>query len=166
MEKHSLSFFGASDAKQTDDVNFLIGFETEVIFLKSTEHIVAVNDYGWSESPAILQGSPEDTVLKEVADALLVAGIELQMYHAEAAPGQVRYLAFGNEEILIGVLFQYEIVTGPLPPLQACDALVTTREIILNVAAKHGLRATLAPRVFGSSCEFKAWPSNASGLTY
>ena len=47
---------------------------------------------------------------------------------------------------------QYEIVTGPLPPLQACDALVTTREIILNIAAKHGMRATLAPRVFSTSC--------------
>ena len=77
------------DAKKTDDVDFLIGFETEVIFLKSTDPIEAVNDYGWSESPAILQGSAEDSVLKEIAEALEVAGIELQSYHAEAAPGQV-----------------------------------------------------------------------------
>ena len=58
------------------------------------------------------------------------------MYHSEAAPGQ------------------YEVVTGPLPPLQAVDALVHTRETIFNIASKHGLRATLAPRVFSDSCTF------------
>lgn len=62
------------------------------------------------------------------------AGIEVQMYHAEAAPGQ------------------YEVVTGPLPPLQAADALLHTRETIYNVASRHGLRATLAPRVFLDNC--------------
>lgn len=67
-----------------------MGFETEVIFLKSVEPLVAANDYGWSESPAILAGSPEAKALEEIADCLEKAGIELQMYHAEAAPGQVR----------------------------------------------------------------------------
>lgn len=42
---------------------------------------------------------------------------------------------------------QYEVVTGPLPPLEAADALVHTRETIYNIARKHGLRATLAPRL-------------------
>ena len=56
------------------------------------------------------------------------------MYHSEAAPGQ------------------YEVITGPLPPLQAVDALIHTRTTIFNVASKHGLRATLAPRVFMDSC--------------
>ena len=58
------------------------------------------------------------------------------MYHSEAAPGQ------------------YEVITGPLPPLQAVDALIHTRMTIFNVASKHGLRATLAPRVFMDSCTF------------
>ena len=78
------------DAKRSDDVEFLIGFETEVIFLKSTDPIIPVNDYGWSESTAILAGSNEAKALEEIANALDVAGIELQMYHAEAAPGQVK----------------------------------------------------------------------------
>jgi len=43
---------------------------------------------------------------------------------------------------------QYEIVTGPALPLQAADNLVHTREIITNIAASHGLRATYAPRVY------------------
>jgi glutamine synthetase len=93
-----------------------------------------VNNHGWSNSPALPSGSVEAKVLEEIADALETAGIELQMYHAEAAPGQ------------------YEVVTGPLGPLQAADALVHTRETIYNVASKHGLRATFAPRVYKDSC--------------
>ena len=61
-------------------------------------------------------------MLDEIADALVLADIELQQYHSEAAPGQ------------------YEIVTGPLPPLQAADALIHTRETMYNIASKHGLR--------------------------
>ncbi|KAF7327474.1 1,2-dihydroxy-3-keto-5-methylthiopentene dioxygenase [Mycena kentingensis (nom. inval.)] len=55
------------------------------------------------------------------------------MYHPESVPGQ------------------YEIVTGPLPPVEVADALFFTREIITQVAAKHGLHATFAPRPFMSS---------------
>jgi glutamine synthetase len=58
------------------------------------------------------------------------------MYHSEGAAGQ------------------YEVITGPLPPLQAVDALIHTRDIIFNVASKYGLRATLVPRVFGDNCMF------------
>jgi len=43
------------------------------------------------------------------------------------------------------------MVTGPLAPLQAADALVHTREIIRNIASKHGLRATFAPRIYMNS---------------
>jgi len=55
------------------------------------------------------------------------------MYHSEGAAGQ------------------YEVVTGPLPPLEAADAVVFTRETIVNVASKYGLRATFAPRVYSDA---------------
>ena len=42
---------------------------------------------------------------------------------------------------------QYEMVTGPLPPLQAADTLVFTRETIYNIANKHGFRATFSPKL-------------------
>ena len=121
-------------AKNELNLSFLIGVESEFILLKQTNPIEAVNNHGWSNSPALPSGSVEAKVLEEIADVLNTAGIELQMYHAEAAPGQ------------------YEVVTGPLGPLQAADALVHTRETIYNVASKHGLRATFAPRVFMDSC--------------
>ena len=34
-----------------------------------------------------------------------------------------------------------------MSPLEAADALVHTRETIYNIASKHGLKATLAPRL-------------------
>ena len=119
---------------QKEGVEFLVGFETEFILLKNTNPIEPVNRHGWSIAHALASGTTEAQVLEEIADALALAGIELQQYHAEAAPGQ------------------YEIVTGPLPPLEAADALIHTRHTIYNIASKHGLKATLAPRVFLDSC--------------
>lgn len=121
----------SAQASSQSGVDFLVGFETEFILLN--KDYTPVNHHGWSRSLALLSGSDEAAVLEEIADILAKDGIELQMYHAEGAPGQ------------------YEIVTGPLPPLQAADALIHTRETIYNTASKHGLRATLAPRVFGDS---------------
>src|SRR6266849_6566198 len=52
---------------------------------------------------------------------------------------------------------QYEIVTGPLPPLEAADAVVFTRETIINIEAKHGLHATFSPRVYSNNCNFSVF---------
>ena len=93
-----------------------------------------ISTHDWSTTSSIYTGSTGAIVLEEIADALQAGGVELQMYHAEAAPGQ------------------YEIVTGPLSPLQAADALVYSREVIYNIANKHQLRATFSPRVFEHSC--------------
>lgn len=73
-------------------------------------------------------------IVEEIYDVLTDAGIEVQQFHAESAPGQ------------------YEVVTGPLPPVEAVDALVFTRDTIYNIAAKHGVRATLYPKVYSEAC--------------
>ncbi|KAH7919264.1 glutamine synthetase/guanido kinase [Leucogyrophana mollusca] len=122
------------DAKTSLNAAFLVGVETEFILLSSTAPPTAINKHGWSNSTALPSGTPAAAVLHEIAQALIAGGIELQMYHSEAAPGQ------------------YEIITGPLAPLEAADALVHTRETIFNVASKHGMRATLAPRLYTDSC--------------
>ena len=75
-------------------------------------------------------------IIEEIYDTLTDAGIEVEQFHSESAPGQ------------------YEVITGPLPPVEAVDALVFTRDTIYNVAAKHGVRATLYPKVFAQSCMF------------
>ncbi|KAJ6606048.1 hypothetical protein DFH09DRAFT_1119178 [Mycena vulgaris] len=122
-------------ARAVSGVEFLVGFETEFILLTSTSPITTVHNLqGYSNSLALPTDSIAERVLEEIVNALELSGVEVQMYHAEAAPGQ------------------YEIATGPLPPLQAVDALVHTRETIYNIASKHGLRATLAPRIHEYSC--------------
>ncbi|KAI0341012.1 FLU1-II [Trametopsis cervina] len=121
-------------AQKDAGVAYLVGFESEFILLSATTPaIVPVNWADWSTSAKMPVGHVESTVMEEIADALEGAGIELQMFHAEAAPGQ------------------YEVVTGPLPPVEAADALIQTRETIYNIASKHGLRATFAPRLYTTS---------------
>ena len=61
---------------------------------------------------------------------------------------------------------QYEIIAGPLPPLEAADAVVFTRETIINIAAKHGLHATFSPRVFPHTCNFFAFLPKVKLLNY
>jgi glutamine synthetase len=112
---------------------FLVGFESEFILLKSTDPVTASNIHAFASTAGILSGSVEAKIMHEVAECLTLSNIPLQMFHPEAAPGQ------------------YEVVSGPLPPVEACDALIYTREIIANVASKHGLRATFAPRPFLNS---------------
>jgi glutamine synthetase len=70
-------------------VQFLVGVETEFILLKSTHPIEAVSDGPWSASRTLLSGSDAAKCLEDIADALQTGDIELLMYHAEAAPGQV-----------------------------------------------------------------------------
>ena len=79
-------------------VEFLVGFETEFILLKTIIPIKAVNDAPWSASSAVPSGSDAAKCLEEIADALRTGEIELLMYHSEAAPGQVR-----DFPVMIGV---------------------------------------------------------------
>ena len=133
-ERKLISRVSTSEASKRG-VSFLTGFEIEFILLKSTlPEAEPISTHDWTTTSSIYAGSTGAIVLEEIADALQSGGVELQMYHAEAAPGQ------------------FEVVTGPLSPLQAADALVYSREVIYNIANKHKLKATFAPRVFRQSC--------------
>ncbi|CAE6424633.1 unnamed protein product [Rhizoctonia solani] len=122
-------------AERELDARFLVGFETEFILLDHSNSPIRTGP--WSSSQKLQCGPAADCV-HEIAQCIIDAGIKLEMYHAESARGQ------------------YEVVTGPLPPLQAADALVSTREIIYNAARKYGYRATLSPRLYsnqsGTAC--------------
>ena len=123
-------------------INFLVGFEIEVVFV-SREVVhgeyryaeIPINEGGhaWSTARA-LQGDSLMDILESIAFQLEAAGIELQQFHPESSPGQ------------------YEFVLGPLPPLEAVDALLAAREIISLAAANAHMRATLHPKPFKMSC--------------
>jgi hypothetical protein len=42
------------------------------------------------DTKALIAGSPQEKVLEEIGDGIRTSGIELQLYHAEAGPGQVK----------------------------------------------------------------------------
>jgi glutamine synthetase len=130
-----MNYADRRQGKKERDVTFLIGFETEVIFLEDGIYPpLAISDHAWSASSSMRSSSVGKAIIEEIYDVLTDAGIDVQQLHAESAPGQ------------------YEVVTGPLPPVEAVDALVFTRDTIYNVAAKHGARATLYPKVYSEAC--------------
>ena len=78
------------EAEEQAGVSFLVGMEHEFMLLSLTRpEPVCVNDDNWSSAAKFRTGSVETLVLEEIAGCLLDAGIEVQQYHAEAAPGQV-----------------------------------------------------------------------------
>jgi glutamine synthetase len=81
-----------SEAATQTSTQFLIGFETEFIFLrvKGDDRLVPGNDHPWCDSRAMLTGSPEAQALEGIVEILEDAGICVEMFHAEAAAGQVR----------------------------------------------------------------------------
>ncbi|EEB94802.1 hypothetical protein MPER_06326, partial [Moniliophthora perniciosa FA553] len=96
------------EAQKTCKANFLVGFETEFILLSSTRPVTASNVHQWSGSGGFLAGSKEAVLLEEIGDAMQLSGLSLQLLHSEAAPGQ------------------YEVVSGPLTPLDAADQVIFT----------------------------------------
>lgn len=134
---------------------FLVGFETEFVLLKpdADGSYKPINGQPWSSSRALPAGALETQVLTESVAALTAAGVEIEQYHAEAGAGQVRIpSSMLSIKRNLTIISQYEIVSGPMPPIQAADALIRTRDTIVNIASKYGLRATFAPRVSEGDC--------------
>lgn len=114
-------------------IDITFGFEIETIFLKQTtnyngsvEYIPAVANHSWSRmTPETQTFLP---LLEEIVDSLASINIHLEQFHAESAPSQ------------------FEFILPPSSPLAAIDTLLKARQTIVNISARHGLRATLHPR--------------------
>ncbi len=74
-------------------VNFLVGFEIEFTLLRSSSRGGFVNEEWFSTTGSLRSGTVETAVLTEIANSLKNGGVELQMFHAEAAPGQVGHFS-------------------------------------------------------------------------
>ena len=90
-------------AREKAGVEYLVGFESEFVLLKETSPTPVpvggvVLDYAISGK--LLPGSTESKVLREIVDALEEAGIEVQKYHAEAAPGQVSIYTINDTQMV------------------------------------------------------------------
>lgn len=121
----------ALDSALRSDLTFLVGFETEfVLFDRKDDGTLTIprGGHAWSNSMALTKRHTE--VMDEMTTALEASGIEVVMYHPESAS------------------CQFEIVTGPLEPMAAVDALYHTRQVIQGIAARHNMRATFHPKPF------------------
>ncbi|OKL55367.1 hypothetical protein UA08_09402 [Talaromyces atroroseus] len=112
----------------------LVGFEVEVVFMKKitdpqgqlVEYQLVNKDHSFQSMTT--EDDEYFNMVEEIARSLLAAGISIEQFHAEAAPGQ------------------WEFVLPPSQPVKAVDELIKARAIISQTAAKHQLRATLFPR--------------------
>lgn len=119
----------------THGVEFLVGFEIEVVFMskeiKDGEFkygaIPIDEGHAWSTARAIHSDHLMD-VMEAIFEKLERAGLTLEQFHPESSPGQ------------------FEFILGPLTPILAVDALVAAKEIIQSAASNAGMRATLFPK--------------------
>ncbi|KAK2872121.1 hypothetical protein FQN49_002548 [Arthroderma sp. PD_2] len=122
-------------------VSLLLGFEVEVVFMKPSgverdpncnyleaEHYFTpwLLNHSWSNMTSDTRKALP--LAEEIATELLSLGIEIEQFHAESSPGQ------------------FEFVLPPARPLASIDALIRARQVIVTVAERYGVRATLYPR--------------------
>ena len=125
------------DKASSHGLTYLVGFEIEVVLMScSIENdvqrygaIPVTRGHCWSSSRAFHEEKVMDLIELIMAN-LSHSDIDIEQLHAESAPGQ------------------FEFVMSPLAPLAAVDALLAAREIIVSLAAKHGLHATFLPRPY------------------
>ena len=132
---------GLVEKAKLKGIEFLVGFEIEIVFMTWTEVDGAVEyrhkpeDQGHAWSTAVsLHDKEMMHVVENAIDRLERAGIDLQQVHPESSPGQ------------------WEFILPPLPPVAAVDTLLAARDIISSAAAEYRLRATVVPKPTPGAC--------------
>lgn len=126
-------------------LEFIMGFELEFVIMErnpdrqSPEKYLTMQTDGhaWAMSRVLADIGREgsfSSAIDEILDALEAAGIDIEVFHPENALGQ------------------YEIVLPPKPPMEACESLLHTRQIVEAIAARRGFRMTLHPKPFPFNC--------------
>lgn len=119
-------------------IEFLVGFEIEVVFTKwvvvdGQVSYLTTNELGYGHSHSFANALHDDKMMSLI-EAILgrceEAKISIEHFHAESCPGQ------------------FEFVLPALRPLAAVDTLIATRDIIATVAAFFSMRATLYPKPY------------------
>ncbi|KAK6354240.1 hypothetical protein TWF730_008652 [Orbilia blumenaviensis] len=116
--------------RKTAGFSLLIGFEIELVFLKTTDAGIRVpitNNDGWSCIDA--DEFANLNMIESIVRALSEVGISLEHFHTEAGPGQ------------------WEFVLPPDTPIRAVDTLLKARDTITNITRLHGVQMTLYPRI-------------------
>ncbi|KAI1842242.1 hypothetical protein JX266_011527 [Neoarthrinium moseri] len=148
------------DRAAADGLTFIMGFELEFVVMERNpdrtspqKFIPLPNDgHAWGMARVLADVGREGSfsnAIDDILDTLTEAGILIEQFHPESAPGQ------------------YEIVLPPLPPMEACDNLLAMRQIVEAVTARHEYRMTLHPKPFamapGSASHVHMSISSAGG---
>jgi glutamine synthetase len=122
-----------SKAQKDHGMKFLVGFELELCFLRpqslepagpGPEGIeIASSTYRYQAWP----------MLNEMIVAIAEGGIICEQVHKEHG------------------ISQWEFSLPPMEPLKSVDALIYSREVIKNIAYKHGVVATTYPAPYSGS---------------
>ncbi|SLM34296.1 Glutamine synthetase/guanido kinase, catalytic domain [Lasallia pustulata] len=126
---------GIAEQAELRGIEFLIGFEIEIVFMKWAEvdgavkyrHPPADQGHAWS-TVVSLHDIETMHVVENAIDRLEKAGIDIQHFHPESCPGQ------------------WEFILPPMRPVAAVDTLLAARDIISLSAAEYNLRATVIPK--------------------
>lgn len=114
-----------------------MGFEIEFLLLQRSDsgkfEPLASDGHSWSVS-RFFSDQRIPKLLADITRALESMEIFVEQVHAESAPGQ------------------FELVLPPLPPVQAVDTLLHTREVIAAMATAAGFKFTLYPKPFPETC--------------
>ena len=122
-------------------IDVLCGFEIEVVLLKTVpsgdgeQHATyapLTTKHSWSQITPEIR-SIAMPILEDIVEALSEIGIYVEQFHAESASSQ------------------FEFILPPSSPVHAVDILLKTRQVIVDMALSHGLRATLHPRPYPAS---------------
>ena len=127
----------AQELGAIEGLSFLVGFEIEFLLLQRTDsggYETLTNDgHSWSAS-RFFADPKVPKLLADIAKVLESMDIFVEQIHPESAPGQ------------------FELVLPPLPPVQAVDTLLHTREVIAAMSTAAGYKFTLYPKPFPHSC--------------
>lgn len=135
----------ADEMSTSFNLDVLIGFEVEVVFMMPIKNADGTDFESFEMHNTLhhwagMTYSQLDVLpmIYEIQEALAEVGIEVEHFHAEAAPGQ------------------WEFPLPALPAVQAVDALYKARDLIGAIARRHNLKATVYPRPFpmapGTAC--------------
>src|SRR5688572_11741153 len=111
-------------------LSFLVGIELEFAFLKTDSLEPAGPSKPGVGMSSYTHRSILWPILNEIAVTLSSVGINIEQIIKEYGPSS------------------WEVALPPLPPLEAVDAYVNARELIKNIAHKHGVVVTFYPTPF------------------
>ncbi|KAJ5726997.1 glutamine synthetase [Penicillium malachiteum] len=118
-------------ARETCQLDFLVGFEVEFIVMKSSSSPSSTMTRCSNGLGHFAVSGFRDLCyqyVEECVNDLRSQGAKIQAVHTEGFRGQ------------------YEIVLGPLPPMQAIDQLILVHDYLKGTFSRHGYEVTMSPK--------------------